>query len=896
MFVFSIVMAVYNVERYLAEALESLLQQSIGFRDHVQVILVDDGSPDGSGRICDDYRTRYPGNIEVIHQVNAGVAAARNAGMKLVRGRYVCFMDSDDLLTSDTLAAVAAFFGKHDGRIDLVAIPMQYFEGSTAAHVLNVKFRKGDRVIDLEQEWSFPQLSMSSAFVRAEALEGLAFDTRLKHLEDMKVAQQVLLRKRAYGVVRAGKYMYRRRALGAQSAVQSATKRKAWYLDTLTYAEEELFDQVEASCGGVLPKFIQCVVMYDLQWRLAMEEIPSGVLTKDEESAYRDKLVSLLRRIDDDVIRAQRNIYSEHKVFALLAKSSQPLEIRKVGRGGFAFHSGDRVVMALDKIPLQLEFMRREGDSLVVDARLLLPGADLGEMNLCADFAGNSFVARWLGEKVVSYAMGSPILRACYYRFQIPLRDMGRDGRFMSFRLSWGGRSVPFAKVTFGRFFPLSGKYLSAYWRTRGFAVSCATRQKLWIEPAGFRLLFRRERRFLMDLWRKRQPGARKAVVARLIVHAAHLLRLRPFWLIADRAMAARDNGEAFFRYMRAAHPEQRVFFVLNRDAPHFEELKRVGPVLPRGSFRYKLMALLADWIVSSQAEEQVTDPFWGYDAPYRDLLANHRFLFLGHGITQNDISSWIGRYKKDITGIVAAAAREAEAFRAPDYGYAPENVWLTGLPRYDRLYHDERRQILVMPTWRRELMGALDPRTGVWSLVPGFRESDYFRFYNGLINHPRLLAAARQAGYRVAFFPHPNLQPHADQFDHAEEVVFVDPASEYRDVLAQGDVLVTDYSSVAFDFAYLRKPVIYSQFDKAQFYQRTSVLKPGYFDYEQDGFGPVVLDLERLVDELVGLMARGCRIEARYLERVNAFFAFNDTDNCRRVYEQMVQVPSLRQ
>lgn len=173
-FSISVVMAVYNVERYLGEAIDSLVGQTLDFREHVQVILVDDGSPDGSGAICDAYRARYPENVEVIHQPNAGVAAARNAGMRLIRGRYVCFMDSDDKLTPGTLKGVLDFFQLHGDAVDLVAIPMEFFEGSTGEHVLNVKFKKGDRVINLEAEWAFPQLSMSSAFVRAGALEGLS--------------------------------------------------------------------------------------------------------------------------------------------------------------------------------------------------------------------------------------------------------------------------------------------------------------------------------------------------------------------------------------------------------------------------------------------------------------------------------------------------------------------------------------------------------------------------------------------------------------------------------------------------------------------------------------------------------------------------------------------------
>ena len=77
-FKFSVVTAVYNVEPYLAEAIESILTQDIGFEESVEIILVDDGSTDRSGAICDEYQQKFPANIKVIHKENGGASSARN--------------------------------------------------------------------------------------------------------------------------------------------------------------------------------------------------------------------------------------------------------------------------------------------------------------------------------------------------------------------------------------------------------------------------------------------------------------------------------------------------------------------------------------------------------------------------------------------------------------------------------------------------------------------------------------------------------------------------------------------------------------------------------------------------------------------------------------------------
>lgn len=110
-FEFSVVMAVYNVEPFLREAVDSLVAQDFGF-EKIQLIMVDDGSTDSSGAICDEYAQLYPENVMVIHKENGGVASARNEGLRYATGRYLNFMDSDDKFTQNAFREVHSFFKK----------------------------------------------------------------------------------------------------------------------------------------------------------------------------------------------------------------------------------------------------------------------------------------------------------------------------------------------------------------------------------------------------------------------------------------------------------------------------------------------------------------------------------------------------------------------------------------------------------------------------------------------------------------------------------------------------------------------------------------------------------------------------------------------------------------
>ena len=97
----SVIVPIYQVEQYLPKCVDSLLNQGLSPTDY-EIILVDDGSPDNCGVICDDYALRHE-NIKVVHRQNGGLSAARNSGIEVAQGEYVQFVDPDDYLESNVL-------------------------------------------------------------------------------------------------------------------------------------------------------------------------------------------------------------------------------------------------------------------------------------------------------------------------------------------------------------------------------------------------------------------------------------------------------------------------------------------------------------------------------------------------------------------------------------------------------------------------------------------------------------------------------------------------------------------------------------------------------------------------------------------------------------------------
>ena len=384
--------------------------------------------------------------------------------------------------------------------------------------------------------------------------------------------------------------------------------------------------------------------------------------------------------------------------------------------------------------------------------------------------------------------------------------------------------------------------------------------------------------------------AGKKAVLVRKLYEIQKAKQKKQIWLISDRTTRGDDNGEVMFRYL-CANPDPTVepYFVVNKDTPDYTEMKKLGKVVEPFSWKHKLLFLLNEFSLSSQANKPVINPFGKLEYLYRDIIYDKKLVFLQHGVTKDNQSKWLNKYNRNLFGFIVSTKPEYDSAFTYDYFYPEKNIWLTGMPRYDRLVHDERKYVTVMPTWRKSLSSGTDAR-GVWQLGKEFEESEYFHFYDDLLNSERLLTAAEKYGYTICFMPHPNTIDGLHLFRQDPRVKFMDSSYSYKDIFAQTDLMITDYSSVAFDFAYLRKPIVYSQFDRESFFSGAHSYTEGYFDYERDGFGEVEHTLDGTIDRIIEYMADNCQMKEKYRKRMDETFAFNDRNCSKRVYEKIIE------
>ena len=888
-FRFSIVTAVYNAESFLRETLDSILAQDIGFEEHVQLILVDDGSPDGSGAVCDEYHALYPGNIAVIHQENGGVAAARNAGLTLAAGRYINFLDSDDKLSPETLSLVYDFFVQHEEETDVVSIPMYFFDAQRGPHWQNFKFAGGSRVVDLTQECAVPLMTTSASFYTRACLPLIHFDGRLPIAEDTKINLTILQQKQTLGLVREARYYYRRRSQGSDSLIQGSTKKKSWYLDYMTHFVHWAFRDARAKFGFV-PRYVQYTVMADLQWRFKETSDPAALLSPQEIAQYHESLFAALREIDDDILLVQRHLKTEQRCFVLAKKYGHVPQMTADDAGDIYLHFGETQAASLRDIHAALHFFTETDSGLLLEGNIqLLYGCIDAPVEIFLSAGGKTLPCEIVRRSEPARALGETILQHVFFRCILP-PDLAECGEIrLAYRCA--GREISVRSLRFGKHFPIGGLYRNDYCVLGGRLLT-ARDGALRLRRAAVLPRLVQEGKMLWELGTRKKLHNRKAALSRLLCAFVRPFLRREIWLISDRANKADDNGEALFLHLQK-HPQKKVHpvFVIRRDSPDYARLAQLGAVTDFQSHKHKILFLLAKKNISSHADEFVINPFERAElfAAYRGMLTQQRYVFLQHGVTQNDLTDWLNRYKKNIALFVAATAAEHESLLRLPYFYTEQKVKLLGFPRYDRLYRDERRCITLMPTWRQHLTVALGG--GQRAPGPDFAESEYFQFYNQLISHPALLDCAQKHGYTLRFLPHPTIVPAMELFAHDPRVTFLTGKEAYREIFAQSELVLTDYSSVAFDFAYLRKPVVYSQFDKAALYSGGHLFTGGCFDYERDGFGEVEYTLEGTAARLMEYIEKDCALKEEYRERIDQTFPFSDRENCARCVNEVLKL-----
>jgi len=346
----------------------------------------------------------------------------------------------------------------------------------------------------------------------------------------------------------------------------------------------------------------------------------------------------------------------------------------------------------------------------------------------------------------------------------------------------------------------------------------------------------------------------------------------KKIWLITDRRDRADDNGEYFFRYSVKIDDGIEKYFAVSEDSPDADRIVKIGNVVYFGSAQFKLLSLFADKFISAQLNTRLRD-YWNKSSYILYAgLDRAKTVFLQHGIIIHGISGWLRKLNQNIKLFVTSSPHEYNEVLSEDYGYNKNIVKLTGMPRYDSLYDNNQRKIFFAPTWRFSIDR------------DKLQESDYCKRISRFLSDKNFIEKLKEHGYRLMFKPHPMFADIVSYFKADEYVEIIPYNVSYQTLFAESSLLITDFSSTAFDFAYLKKPVIYYHFFENH-------MGKSYFDYETMGFGEVTADYYKLIDIVIEYIENDCIMKDEYKHRVDDFFAYFDKNNTRRVYDEIINM-----
>lgn len=877
----SVIIPVYNVEEYLEDTILSVINQTIGFKENVQIILVNDGSPDNSEEICLKYQDKYPDNIVYVKQKNAGVSAARNKGLEFAEGKYINFLDSDDKWSKKALDKGYKMLEQNKD-IDLVWFRIKYFEASNKYHVLDDMYQNGDFVTDVGENYQFVKLQVCSTLIRKSAIKDVRFNCNLKYGEDSRFLTEIIFNNMKVGIIGSCNYLYRKR-LAETSVIQNTTKRKTWYVDTLKHFHKYLLTLSKKKFGKVIP-YVQSLFLYDLQWRLFMK-IPIGVITEKECNEYFKLLGELLRSVDDEIIKECNFVNDIRKLYILSYKYQKKLKFQ-VQDDKLLINNVD---FELNRFKIFFNTVIVKGNSLLLYCSIPdLKGVfdkiyivdDKGKQHLMKEYELDKATKRWLGVNS-SYSFDK---KGLFYKI-----DLNKIKKFY-FAIENKKELIKLdIYFTYNSLF--TKRFASSYLKADNYYVKYNKKNNyFYVSNKSIFNKLKFELSCLFNLIKKKRI---QPFILRILAGLYSIFNKKEIWIVSDRLNVAGDNGEAFFDYLidNNKGPKHK-YFVISPKAKDFLRLKKKysNHLISSTSLKYKILFINSSKIISAQADAYVTNPF-GKSKLYLSDMFKFKFVFLQHGIIKSDLSPWLNINSKTIDLFITSSELEQQSICNYRYNFDKNAVKLTGLARYDLLDNKNiEKEIILMPTWRNSLVNKIDPKTGIRIYDPDFKKTEYFKFYNSLINDKKLLTALKDNGYKIKFIMHNNMLQQIDDFDSNSLVEIVKDSVVYKDEFNRSALMITDYSSVFFDFSYLRKPIVLAQFDSKTFFQG-QVYDQGYYDHKRDGFGPVCNLVEETVDKVIKYINNDCQIEKKYLKRIDNFFAYNDKKNCERIYKEIMKL-----
>lgn len=848
----TVLIPVYNASLTLRETLDTVLQQKIQDGFQYEVLLIDDGSSDGSDKICLTYEEKHE-NIKYYSHKNKGVSYTRNRGLDLAKGKYILFLDADDLLKEDTLQSVFELFEENHEHADILGYPLyNLHEGEIKKHSRFDVYKKSG-VYNVSSNPQINQVTMNVVIKNLE--KKVYFDESLFQSEDAFFNSHMIFNTGNIIISSKGGYYYR---VGEFSTVQKY-KNPAIIGDKLL----ELFEKYikDFSNENGLNPYIQSSILYEINWRFKSNALYPFHLKGIEWENWNNRFDEILRAISDEIILRQNFMDYYHKMYFLEKKHAFAIKVKNDSNYIY-FSQEKREITRNSNFTLIFEQMKLENNCLKMLGYIKFPFLnylkglklviyrngeiykEISEFNVAAD-------SRYKSKQITNI----------FYQFEETL--FIEEGTKYTFKIYYNGLSYKttsymqdscvFKKKYTNLTHVLHGnKHVSYKNNPFTITVKALRLDKAKYELVGFKNALEKKY-FKMYLFKKYNQ----------------LKKSRNIWLYNDRINVF-DNGYLQFKNdITLNDGVERYYITYDDESIEGKFTKKEEKHLVRyGSLKHKELICQATLVLTSFQNVYEYNPFSKKAFNYLSEMFTYKVVYLQHGILHAH-TPWIySREKTKIDYFLTSSEYEKELLTTK-YNYKEENIINLLMPRFSMSKEiPKTNKLLFAPSWRISLTRGI--KDLVWDLdKKAFLESNYYKETMKFLNSKELISFLEENDLRIDFNLHPIFKGFKEYYQfESERILLIDEVDE----LASYRLFVTDFSSFVFDFIEQKIPVLFFISDYDEFLAGNHIYNQLEIDLQKN-FGKVAIYSDQLMENIKEVANNDFGVLGEYQKSYEEFF-----------------------
>lgn len=360
--------------------------------------------------------------------------------------------------------------------------------------------------------------------------------------------------------------------------------------------------------------------------------------------------------------------------------------------------------------------------------------------------------------------------------------------------------------------------------------------------------------------------------------------RRKKIWLVFEKfSDSAQDNGYYFFKYCYENNKRKNLYYIIKQNSPDYSNIEPMkDKVLHYMSFKYMVYLFSSQLLISSEARGHVYD-IRALRGRLKDTLERKRYVFLQHGvIALKRVDSIYKKNGRNAADLFVVSSEQEKKVIVNNFGYKKEEIIITGLSRWDVLKDKTKEKnvtnIMLMPTWRSWMDDIPEEK---------FIETDYYKNYLAFLHSPSLMKILEDNDLYLQFYIHPKFKLYIDQFNSSNHRVKIIPYGEIKvnDLLMNAKLLITDYSSVAWDMYYQKKPIVFYQFDLEDYLK----YQGSYLDMDNELFGDRAFNQAELEELILKYISNNFQEDRKYTEMRKNLLQYTDHHNSKRIFDEII-------